>query len=95
MLIRENSIHPKSTSDNLGILAIPRRGEYTPLLFAPSDLLLCGMRDAHSYPQVGKRDSDGVIRASWREPPQDRVDEGANRASEDGHKLRGARFRLR
>ena len=48
---------------------IPQGTETQPLLFAPGVLLRCGMRDAHSFPLVGRRDLDGVIRASWRESP--------------------------
>ena len=69
----EGSLHPSNTIDNnlgLGIRGIPRRGESTPLLLAPGELLRCGLRDAHTYPLVGKRDSDGVIRSSRREPPK-------------------------
>ena len=40
---------------------------WQPLLFAPDELLLSGMQDAHSHPLVGRRDRDGVI--SWRESP--------------------------
>ena len=54
----QNSIHPN-----------PTEGPYQPLLLAPGVLLRCGMRDAHSRPLVGRRDGDGVIRASWRESP--------------------------
>ena len=43
--------------------------ETQPLLFAPGELLRCGLRDAHSFPLVGRRDSDGAICATWREPP--------------------------
>ena len=38
-----------------------------PLLFAPSELLACGLRAAHSYPLVGKRTKSGV--RSWRTSP--------------------------
>ena len=31
-----------------------------PLLFAPDELLACGLRDAHSYPLVGWRTAEGV-----------------------------------
>ena len=31
-----------------------------PLLFAPSELLACGLRDAHMFPLVGWRDEGGV-----------------------------------
>ena len=44
--------------------------EYQPLLFAPGELLRCGMRDAHSFPLVGRRDHDGAICAAWREEPK-------------------------
>ena len=45
------------------------RDPVQPMLFAPSELLRCGLSDAHSFPLVGRRDSDGVICASWRERP--------------------------
>ena len=35
-----------------------------PLLFAPSELLACGLRAAHTYPLVGTRTPQGV--RSWR-----------------------------
>ena len=38
---------------------------HQPLLFAPSELLACGLRDAHSYPLVGIRTPEGDVR-SWR-----------------------------
>ena len=38
-----------------------------PLLFAPSELLACGLRDAHHNPLVGKRTVAGV--RSWRTSP--------------------------
>ena len=37
---------------------------HQPLLFAPSELLACGLRDAHSFPLVGVRTENGV--RSWR-----------------------------
>ena len=37
------------------------------LLFAPSELLSCGLSDAHTYPLVGKRTELGV--RSWRTSP--------------------------
>ena len=40
---------------------------HQPLLFAPSELLACGLRDAHHHPLVGERTEDGV--RSWRRPP--------------------------
>ena len=40
---------------------------HQPLLFAPSELLACGLRDAHHYPLVGVRTEDGV--RSWRTSP--------------------------
>ena len=40
-----------------------------PLLFSPSELIRCGLRDAHNFPLVGQRYEDGGIRA-WREPPE-------------------------
>ena len=36
---------------------------HQPLLFAPSELLACGLRDAHHHPLVGERTEDGV--RSW------------------------------
>ena len=41
--------------------------EQQPLLFAPSELLACGLRDAHVRPLVGKRTVAGV--RSWRTSP--------------------------
>ena len=41
---------------------------HQPLLFAPSELLACGLRDAHSYPLVGTRTAVGV--RSWRTSPE-------------------------
>ena len=38
--------------------------EQQPLLFAPSELIACGLRDAHTYPLVGTRTPQGV--RSWR-----------------------------
>ena len=38
-----------------------------PLLFAPSELLACGLGDAHTQPLVGRRTGDGV--RSWRTSP--------------------------
>ena len=38
-----------------------------PLLFAPSELIACGLRDAHTKPLVGKRTESGV--RSWRTSP--------------------------
>ena len=40
---------------------------HQPLLFAPSELLACGLRDAHHHPLVGVRTEDGV--RSWRTLP--------------------------
>ena len=40
---------------------------HQPLLFAPSELLACGLRDAHHHPLVGIRTDDGV--RSWRTSP--------------------------
>ena len=40
---------------------------HQPLLFAPSELLACGLRDAHHHPLVGVRSEDGV--RSWRTSP--------------------------
>ena len=40
---------------------------YQPLLFAPSELRACGLRDAHTSPLVGKRTESGV--RSWRTSP--------------------------
>ena len=41
---------------------------YQPLLFAPAELLACGLRDAHHYPLVGERTAAGV--RSWRSAPE-------------------------
>ena len=38
-----------------------------PLLFAPEELLACGLSDAHTHPLVGKRTAAGV--RSWRTTP--------------------------
>ena len=38
-----------------------------PLLFAPGELVACGLRDAHTQPLVGRRTGDGV--RSWRTSP--------------------------
>ena len=40
---------------------------HQPLLFAPSELLACGLRDAHHHPLVGERTENGV--RSWRTSP--------------------------
>ena len=40
---------------------------HQPLLFAPAELLDCGLRDAHTHPLVGVRTEDGV--RSWRTSP--------------------------
>ena len=40
---------------------------HQPLLFAPSELRACGLRDAHTHPLVGRRTGDGV--RSWRTSP--------------------------
>ena len=40
---------------------------HQPLLFAPSELLACGLRDAHHHPLVGERTENGV--QSWRTSP--------------------------
>ena len=40
---------------------------HQPLLFAPSELLACGLRDAHHHPLVGIRTEDGV--RAWRTAP--------------------------
>ena len=45
----------------------PTTPEQQPLLFAPSELIACGLRDAHSFPLVGKRTKSGV--RSWRTAP--------------------------
>ena len=33
---------------------------HQPLLFAPAELLRCGLRNAHHHPLVGERTEDGV-----------------------------------
>ena len=40
---------------------------HQPLLFAPSELLACGLRDAHHHPLIGVRTEAGV--RSWRTSP--------------------------
>ena len=40
---------------------------HQPLLFAPSELLACGLRDAHHHPLVGVRTEDGM--RTWRTSP--------------------------
>ena len=42
---------------------------YQPLLFAPSELLACGLHDAHHHPLVGERTAGGGVR-SWRTSPE-------------------------
>ena len=42
---------------------------HQPLLFAPSELLACGLRDAHHHPLVGVRTEDGVRLRRWAAPP--------------------------
>ena len=51
--------------ENNRILAHPDL--HQPLLFAPSELLACGLRDAHHHPLVGVRTEAGV--RSWRTSP--------------------------
>ena len=63
-----NSIHHKNPTD-IADSSPESKNPNKPLLFAPGVLLRCGMRDAHSFPLVGRRDHDGAIRASWRESP--------------------------
>ena len=41
---------------------------HQPLLFAPAELLACGLCDAHHYPLVGERTAAGV--RSWRTSPE-------------------------
>ena len=41
--------------------------EQQPLLFAPDELIACGLSDAHNRPLVGVRTDDGV--RSWRTSP--------------------------
>ena len=41
---------------------------YQPLLFAPTELLACGLCDAHHHPLVGERTADGV--RSWHTSPE-------------------------
>ena len=89
----ENSIHPNNPTD-IADSAPESKNPNQPLLFAPGVLLRCGMRDAHSFPLVGRRDRDGVIRASWRESPSTALDEGAYRDGADGEFLRGDGVRL-
>ena len=48
---------------------LTRHGDpiHQPMLFAPGELVRCGLRDAHSFPLVGARWSGGI--RSWRESP--------------------------
>ena len=45
----------------------PTTPEQQPLLFAPSELIACGLRDAHTFPLVGTRTPQGV--RAWRTSP--------------------------
>ena len=59
---------------------------HQPLLFAPSELLACGLRDAHHHPLVGERTEDGVrswrtaTATAWEHPPAQAVSVGARLA---------------
>ena len=55
------NVKPKSS----GSVRTEKSGQA--LLFAPSKLLECGLRDAHTHPLVGKRIESGV--RSWRTSP--------------------------
>ena len=51
---------------NQAVLETPKTPTQA-LLFAPSELSACGLRDAHTHPLVGKRTAAGV--RSWRSTP--------------------------
>ena len=51
---------------NQAVLETPKTPTQA-LLFAPSELRACGLRDAHTHPLVGKRTAAGV--RSWRSTP--------------------------
>ena len=61
--------NPDRTSSSLQSKYQPDKlvSTYQPLLFAPSELLACGLSDAHTRPLVGKRTQEGV--RSWRTSP--------------------------
>ena len=61
--------NPDRTSSSLQSKYPPDKlvSTYQPLLFAPSELLACGLSDAHTRPLVGKRTQEGV--RSWRTTP--------------------------
>ena len=44
---------------------------HQPLLFAPPELLACGLRAVHPFPLVGRRSPDGI--ESWRVPASERA----------------------
>ena len=52
-------------------LTTPSPEDPQQLLFAPSELLACGLRAAHPFPLVGKRTTDGI--ESWRMPAGERA----------------------
>ena len=52
-------------------LTTPSPEDPQQLLFAPSELLACGLRAAHPFPLVGKRTADGI--ESWRMPAGERA----------------------
>ena len=52
----------------LNAKSVQSDGWWQPLLFAPDELLRCGLCDAHHKPLVGERSSSGV--RSWRESPK-------------------------
>ena len=58
---------------------------HQPLLFAPSELLACGLRDAHHHPLVGVRTEDGV--RSWRTAAGAGVGASPGRVGTHGHRV--------
>ena len=58
---------------------------HQPLLFAPSELLACGLRDAHHHPLVGVRTEAGV--RSWRTSPATAWEHPLVELGTHGHQL--------
>ena len=59
----KNSTTHRTSSD----INVHTQTAQQPLLFAPEELLACGLSDAHTHPLVGKRTAAGV--RSWRTSP--------------------------
>ena len=62
---------------------------HQPLLFAPSELLACGLSDAHTHPLVGTRTTKGC--AVLAHVTSSGLGVAARRVVEDGKLLRGHR----